>query len=196
MKVLAISGSPRKGGNTYLLLQRVLARVQEAGIETELVELAGRSVQGCTACLKCRQYADRDCHGRKDAINECLAKIDEADALVIGSPVYFGDVTPETKALIDRTGYVGGANPDMLYRKVGAAVVAQRRAGAVHALASINQLFAARQMIVPGSSYWNLAIGREIGAVEDDAEGMETMENLGRNIAWLVGLTAAARGRI
>ena len=137
-------------------------------------------------CLKCRELKDRQCHGRNDAINECIAKMDEADGIIIGSPVYFADISPEAKALIDRAGYVGGANPGMFERKVGAAVVAQRRAGAVHAYDSINHFFGIRQMIVPGSSYWNLGICGPIGAVEEDAEGMATMETLGRNMAWLL----------
>jgi multimeric flavodoxin WrbA len=193
MKVVAISGSARKGGNTFILLQRVLGVLEAEGIETELIELAGQKVQGCTVCLKCREFADRQCHGRKDAINECLDKIAEADGIIIGSPVYFADITPETKALIDRTGYVGGANPGMLTRKVGAAVVVNRRAGAVHAFDSINHLFGIREMIVPGSTYWNMAVGGPTGAVEQDEEGLRTMENLGKNMAWLLKLTAGAR---
>lgn len=193
MKVLAISGSPRKGGNTFILLRRVLDVIESEGIATEIVELAGRKVQGCTACLKCRELADGQCHGRNDAINECLPKIDAADGIIIGSPVYFGNVSTEAKALIDRLGYVSGANPGMLTRKVAAGVVAERRAGANVALAALNQLFTARQMVIPGSTYWNLAVGGPIGAVEDDAEGLATMENLGRNIAWLLKLTAHAR---
>lgn len=193
MKVVAISGSARKGGNTFILLRRVLAVLEAEGIETELIELAGRKAQGCTVCLKCREMADGQCHGRKDAINECLDKIARADGLVIGSPVYFADLTPETKALIDRTGYVAGANPGMLTRKVGAAVVVNRRAGALHAFDSINHLFGIREMIVPGSTYWNLAVGGPIGTVEHDEEGLRTMDNLGKNIAWLLKLTADAR---
>ncbi len=193
MKVVAISGSPRAGGNTARLIGRVLEVLEAEGISTELIELAGKKAQGCTACLKCRETKDRQCHGRHDAINECLDRIAEADGVIIGSPTYFADVTSETKALIDRTGYVGGANPGMLDRKVGAAVVAERRAGAVHALDSINHLFLSRQMIVPGSSYWNLAIGGPIGAVEEDDEGMRTMGALGRNMAWLLKLTAGVR---
>lgn len=193
MKVLAICGSPRKGGNTSILLRRVLEVIEGEGIATELVELAGRKVQGCTACLKCRELADGQCHGRSDVVNECIDTMREADGLILGSPVYFSDVTPETKAVIDRFGYVGGANPGMLTRKVGAGVVAERRAGATHALDSINHMFNIRQMVIPGSTYWNLAIGGPPGAVEDDAEGMSTMDNLGRNIAWLVKLTAHAR---
>ncbi|MHB8741119.1 MAG: flavodoxin family protein, partial [Coriobacteriia bacterium] len=159
MKVVAFSGSARKGGNTARMLQRVLGVLEAEGIETELIELAGQKAQGCTVCLKCREKADRRCHGRKDAINECIVKAGEADGIIIGSPVYFADITPEAKALIDRLGYVAGANPGMLERKVGAAVVAERRAGAVHAFDSIMHLFMIRQMVVPGSRYWNLGIG-------------------------------------
>ncbi len=193
MKVVAFSGSARKGGNTAVMLRRVLDVLEAEGIETELVELAGKKAQGCTACLKCRELKDRRCHGRNDAINECIAKADEADGIIIGSPVYFADVSSEAKALIDRLGYVAGANPDMLERKVGAGVVAQRRAGAVHAFDSIMHLFMIRQMIVPGSTYWNLGIGGAPGAVAEDEEGMGTMDNLGRNMAWLLKLTAEAR---
>lgn len=193
MKVVAFSGSARKGGNTALLLRRVLDTLEAEGIETELVELAGKKAQGCTACLKCRELKDRRCHGRSDAINDCIAMADEADGIIIGSPVYFADVSSETKALIDRLGYVAGANPGMLERKVGAAVIAERRAGAVHAFDSIMHLFMIRQMIVPGSSYWNLGIGGPVGAVAEDDEGMGTMETLGRNMAWLLKRTAGAR---
>lgn len=193
MKVVAISGSARKGGNTAILLRRVLDRLEADGISTELMELAGKRAQGCTVCLKCRELKDRQCHGRNDAINECIAKMDEADGIIIGSPVYFADISPEAKALIDRAGYVGGANPGMFERKVGAAVVAERRAGAIHALDSINHFFGIRQMIVPGSSYWNLGIGGPAGAVDEDAEGMATMDTLGANMAWVLKLTAPAR---
>ena len=193
MKVVAISGSPRKGGNTCILLRRVLDVIEAEGIETELIELAGKKAQGCTACLKCRELADRQCHGRADAINDCIAAIDSADGLLIGSPVYFADITPEAKSLIDRLGYVGGANPGMLTRKVGAAVVAERRAGAVHAFDSINHLFLIRQMVIPGATYWNLGIGGPVGAVAEDEEGLATMDNLARNMAWVLKLTAGER---
>ena len=193
MKVVAFSGSARQGGNTALMLRRVLGALEAEGIETELVELAGKKVQGCTVCLRCRELADRQCHGRKDAINECIAKAADADGIIIGSPVYFADITPETKALIDRLGYVAGANPGMLERKVGAAVVVERRAGAVHAFDSIMHLFMIRQMIVAGSRYWNLGIGAAPGEVEADEEGLLTMDVLGQNMAWLLKQTAHSR---
>ncbi len=193
MKVVAISGSARKGGNTAIMLRRVLGVLESHGIETELIELAGKKAQGCTVCLKCRETKDRQCHGRKDAINECIAAAADADGIIIGSPVYFADVTSETKALIDRLGYVAGANPGMLERKVGAAVVVERRGGAVHAFDSIMHLFMIRQMIVAGSRYWNLGFGAAPGEVESDEEALLTMDVLGENMAWLLERTAGAR---
>ncbi len=186
MKVVAFNGSARRDGNTAILLRRVLAELEREGIGTELVQLAGEKVHGCTACMKCRQSRNRQCTGLRDFGNECIGRMDAADGILIGSPVYFADVTAETKALIDRTGYVAMANDGMLTRKVGAAVIAVRRGGAVHAFDSINHLFLISQMIVPGASYWNMGLGRDKGAVEEDAEGMQTMETLGRNMAWLL----------
>ncbi len=186
MKVVAFNGSARKGGNTAILLEAVLSELRAQGIETELIELASKKVHGCTACMKCRETRDRRCSGLNDFGNECIAAADAADGILIGSPVYFADVTAETKALIDRLGYVGRANPEMLRRKVGAGVIAVRRAGAIHALDTINHLFFISEMIVPGSSYWNLGVGGPAGSVEADEEGMRTMATLGANMAWLM----------
>lgn len=190
MRVVAFNCSARKDGNTALLLRAVLDELETAGADCELVQMAGERIQGCTACMKCREAADRHCHGRKDFGNGCMEKMDAADAIIIGSPVYFADISPEAKALIDRAGYVARGNGHMFARKVGAGVVAVRRAGAIHALDSINHFFLISQMIVPGSSYWNLGIGGPAGAVESDEEGMRTMRDLGLNMAWLLERTA------
>ena len=186
MKVVAFNGSARKDGNTAILLERVLTELRSAGIETELMQMAGKKVHGCTACMKCRETKDNRCSGLKDFGNECIEAAVAADGIIIGSPVYYADITAETKAFIDRLGYVGGANPGMLRRKVGAGVVAVRRAGAIHAFDSINHLFFISEMIVPGSSYWNVGIGGAAGSVESDEEGLRTMDTLGRNMAWLL----------
>jgi multimeric flavodoxin WrbA len=190
VKVLGISGSARKGGNTAQLIEAVFAPLREAGIECELIELAGKDVRGCTACQKCAEMHDRQCHGRRDFVNELLPKIWEADGIILGSPTYFADLTPELKALIDRTGYVAMRNGALLTRKVGAAVVAVRRGGGIHVFDSINHLFAISQMVTVGSTYWNLGYGREKGEVQGDAEAMRNMENLGQNMAWLLGRIA------
>ena len=141
MKVVAFNGSARKDGNTAILIRRVFGELKAAGIETELVQLAGKKIRGCTACGKCYQNKDKKCVVDNDILNECLEKMVAADGIILGSPTYFADVTTETKALIDRAGFVARANSDMLGRKVGAAVVAVRRAGAVHAFDSINTDF-------------------------------------------------------
>lgn len=186
MRVTAFNGSARKGGNTALLLQRVFGELAREGIACELVELAGAPVRGCSACYGCFRNRNRRCAMEDDAVNLAIAKMDASDGILIASPTYFADITSETKALIDRAGMVARANDFMLRRKVGAGVVAARRAGAIHAFDSINHFFLIGEMIVPGSSYWNVGVGREIGEVEDDDEGMATMETLGRNMAWLM----------
>jgi multimeric flavodoxin WrbA len=186
MKVTAFNGSARKGGNSTILLHRVFEELEREGIETELVELAGAPVRGCIACYGCFRNKDRRCTIKDDVVNEAIAKMDASDGIIIASPTYFADITSEAKALIDRAGMVARANDFMYRRKVGAAVVAVRRGGAIHAFDSINHFFLISEMIVPGSSYWNIGIGREIGDVENDAEGIATMETLGRNMAWLL----------
>lgn len=186
MKVVAFNGSPRKNGNTTRLIKCVFKQLEKADVECELVELGGHVLRGCMACSACKQNKDRKCVISNDIINECIAKISESDGVIIGSPVYFGTITAETKAFIDRVGYVSRANDQILHRKVGAAVVSARRAGSLVAFDAINHFFLINEMIVPGSSYWNLAIGREIGEVESDQEGISTMEKLGENMAWLL----------
>lgn len=186
MKVVAISGSARRGGNTARALETVLQPLRDAGHECELIEIGAREVRGCTACGRCRELKDGQCHGRSDFGNELIDAIFAADAVVLGSPTYFADVSSEMKALIDRAGYVARSQPEVLSRKPGAGVVAVRRGGAMHALDTLNHFFLISDMLLVGSSYWNLAIGREKGEVAEDAEGMATMTRLGENLAWLL----------
>ncbi|MBI4865074.1 MAG: flavodoxin family protein [Candidatus Riflebacteria bacterium] len=186
MKVLAINGSARKDGNTAILIGHVFKQLQAEGLETEMVQLAGRKIRGCTACFKCCASKDRRCAVGDDVINDLIEKMLAADGIILGSPTYFTDVTAEMKALIDRAGFVARSNQDMFARKVGAAVIAVRRGGAIHAFDTINHFFLISQMIIPGSSYWNIGMGREKGEVENDQEGLKTMEVLGKNMAWLL----------
>jgi multimeric flavodoxin WrbA len=186
MKVIAINGSPRKEGNTAALLKELISGLENEGVETELIHIGGKKVHGCTACMKCFGLKNGLCVFDDDPINECIAKMREADGIVIGSPTYFADVSTEVKALIDRAGFVSMANGGFLARKAGAAVVAVRRAGAVHAYDTINHLFGISHMITVGSSYWNLGVGLNPGDVDDDVEGMQTMRNLASNMAWLL----------
>lgn len=185
MKVIAFNGSPRRDGNTATLLAAVLRELESQGIETELVHLIG-TLAGCKACFKCKEMKNGRCIQDKDMINQCIQKMAAADGIIIGSPTYFADLTPETKALIDRAGFVAMANGYMFKRKVGAAVVAVRRAGAIHVFDSINHLFLISQMIIAGSSYWNIGMGLEERDVERDQEGLATMRTLGQNMGWLL----------
>jgi multimeric flavodoxin WrbA len=186
MRVIAFNGSARKDGNTAILINHVFRELENEGIDTQLIQLSGSRIHGCIACMQCYENKDRHCSVKDDIANDCIEKMLEADGIILGSPTYFANVSTEMKALIDRAGMVSRANNDMLARKVGAAVVAVRRAGAIHVFNSINHFFFIGQMIVPGSSYWNLGMGRQKGEVEKDDEGVQTMKNLGRNMAWLL----------
>jgi len=186
MKVVAFNGSARKDGNTAHLIRTVFAPLQECGIETEMVQLAGHVLRGCTACMGCWKNQDGRCVIGGDLLNTILEKMQSADGIILASPTYFADVSAEMKALIDRCGMVARANGNFLRRKLGAGVVAVRRGGGMHVLHSLQNFFLINEMIIPGSSYWNIAFGREIGEVDHDAEGIETMRVLGRNMAWLL----------
>jgi multimeric flavodoxin WrbA len=185
MYAIAVNGSPRKGGNTEILLKRVLAPLTTAGWETELVQVGGKDIRGCQACYKCFSRQDGQCAMKKDVFNEVMEKLLRADALIFGSPTYFTDVSAEMKALLDRAGLVALANGRAFKGKIGAAVVAVRRGGATHVYDTINHMFLMNQMIIPGSVYWNMGYGRDKGEVETDAEGLGNMKNLGQTIAWL-----------
>ena len=186
MKVVAFNGSPRKDGNTFWLITRALQVLQDQGLETELIQVGGNLLHGCAACFQCYKLKNGRCIQAEDEVNRWIAAMQSADGIILGSPTYFADITPELKSLIDRAGFVSRANDSFLRRKVGAAIVAVRRCGAIHAFDTINHFFLINQMIVPGSSYWNVGVGREKGEVAQDEEGMRTMTTLGENMAWLL----------
>ena len=186
MNVVAFNGSARKNGNTALMIGYLFEELQKEGIETEMVQLSGEHPHGCIACYQCFKNKNGRCVVDIDCINNCIEKMAAADAIVLASPTYFADISTELKALIDRCGMTSRANGHMFYRKLGAAIVTQRRGGAIHAFDSINHFFTANQMIVVGSSYWNIGFGREKGEVAEDKEGIATMQDLGKNMAWLL----------
>ena len=185
MKVIAVNGSPRKNGNTHLLLEKVLEPLIEAGWDTELMQLGGKKIHGCRACFQCFTKKDLRCICKDDVFNEFAEKLLTADALVLGSPTYFTDVSAEMKALLDRLGLVAAANGNALRGRIGAAVVAVRRGGGTHVFDTINHMFLMSGVIVPGSTYWNLGFGMNPGEVAGDTEGMNNMRHLGQTIAWL-----------
>lgn len=190
MKVVAFNSSSRKGGNTEAALTIVCDELNKEGIETEIIQIGGKLLRGCIGCRKCYENQNQKCVFDDDGMNDYISKMIEADGIILGSPVYFSDLTPQMKALMDRAGYVTRANGHLLKRKVGAAVAAVRRAGAIHTLDSMQHFLLINQMVVPGSSYWNLVVARDPGDVEKDEEGVNTLKTLGQNMAWLMKKTA------
>ncbi len=186
MKAIGFNGSARKDGNTSILINYVLGELKKQGIDTEVVNLSGKKMGGCRACHKCFENKDQQCSIKDDFVNECIEKMIKSDAIILGSPTYFTDVSTEMKALIDRSGFVAKANGNLFRRKVGAAVVAVRRAGSLRVFGTINNFFLISEMIIPGSNYWNMGIGLNKGDVEKDEEGISTMKLLGENIAWVL----------
>jgi multimeric flavodoxin WrbA len=184
VKVLAINGSPRKDGNTAVLIRTILKELDKEGIETETIQIGGKKIHGCTACMKCFENRDKKCVIDDDPVNTCIRKMSEADGIIFGSPVYFLDLTSEMKALIDRAGFVSYANGHLFRNKIGNATVAVRRAGASRTADSMLHFFLANEMIVAGLPV--IGMGRDIGDVENDDEGMGCAKNLGETMAQLL----------
>ena len=186
MKVIAINGSPRKKGNTSILINTVFEDLNAQGIETEEINVGTKTFRGCLACMKCAENLDGHCIIKNDNLNEIIDKMREADGILLGSPVYCADLSGQMKVFIDRVSLVSAVNGNIMTRKVGASVIAVRRAGALTAFNSLNSFFTILQMVVVGSTYWNIGFGMEEGEVKQDEEGLQTMHNLGKNMAWLI----------
>lgn len=184
MKVIGINSSPKKYGNTHISIKTVTNALVTGGFDAEIVHIGGAPVRGCVDCKKCRKSANGKC-AIDDGTNELIEKCSAADVIVIGSPVYFSNVTPELKAFIDRVGRVCRANDYLLKNKIGAAIAVARRAGKNAVISDINYFFLVQQMVIPGSAYWNGLIGDEAGSVRDDEEGLANLGTLAGNILWL-----------
>jgi len=170
------------------MLSAVLEVCQKAGLETELYQAGGRLVRGCTGCRSCSDHPGQCV--TDDWVVEVYRKMKQADAMILGSPTYYSDLTPETKAIMDRCGYLCQSEGNPFSHKVGAAVTAVRRAGGIHTLDSIQHFFLINDMIIPGSTYWNMSLARDLDEFGKDAEGIRTMRRLGENIVWLLEKTA------
>jgi multimeric flavodoxin WrbA len=185
VKAIGIVGSPRKNGNTEILTAHCLKAIAEEGLETELIRLAGLDIRPCNACMVCRGEGEEERCPINDDLFPIYRKMKEAEAIILASPVYFSSVTALAKALMERTGYMSFKNRP-LTGKVGGPLVVARRAGKTATIAQITYWFQIMDMIVPGSTYWNVAFGREPGEVSGDEEGMNTAWNFGKNVANLV----------
>ncbi|UCE55121.1 MAG: flavodoxin family protein [Desulfobacterales bacterium] len=186
MKIVAFNGSARKDGNTTILVREIFQKLAQQGFETELVQLSGKKIKACLACYQCFENKNQHCNIEDDELNACIDKMLAAEGIILASPTYIADVTSVMKALIERAGMVSRANNNMFRRKVTAAVSVASWAGAIHTFDSLNHFFLIGEMIVVGSSNWNLGFGREKGQVLQDLKALETMQTLGRNMAWLL----------
>ncbi len=176
--VVAFNGSPREQGNTAILIGHVLNELEKHGIETETVNIGGQVARGCTACMKCAEQKDGHCIYDDDIVNTCIDKIAGADGIILGSPVYFLDVTAEMKGLIDRAGFVAMVNRDLFRRKAGLAVTVMRRAGAITTLNTMMNFMLYSGMIIPGKPV--TGVGNESGAVSRDEEGIRRAHESGK----------------
>lgn len=193
MRALAINGSPRAAGNTRFALDLVCAQLSASGIETEVVQVGHLPLHGCTGCSLCARNRDECCGLPDDGLNALVAKMKEADGILLGSPVYFAGIAGAMKCFLDRAFYVAGSNGGLFRHKVGAAVVALRRSGAVAAFDQLNHYLHYAEMLVPSANYWNALHGAKPGESAEDKEGVQVMEVLGRNLAWLLGLVGKGR---
>lgn len=182
-KIVGVCGSPRAGGNTETLLRHALSVLEAEGVATEFVSLRNRRIEPCRACGTCRQT--KSC-AIQDDVPELFDKLAESDGFILASPVYFSSTAGQMKCFIDRIGYLSGARGRVFERKVGAPMAVARRAGQNFALAEMLFVFLHQGMVVPGSTYWNMAFGQREGDVSGDAEGLRTAENLAKNMAWLL----------
>jgi multimeric flavodoxin WrbA len=183
MKVLLISGSPKPNGNTAQLLQECVKVIQEAGVEAEIVSLAGKKIEACIACLKCSKTGE--C-GLDDGLNEIIGKIKQAEGLIVGTPVYFGTARGDVMCALQRIGYVSRNNGNFLIGKVGGPIAVARRGGQTLTLQEMLMFFLINDMIVPGSTYWNMVFGRMPGEALNDEEGLATIRHFAANVANLV----------
>ncbi len=184
MEVLGINASARKDGNTAMLSRTVFEELEAAGIETELVQFSGQVIEPCKACWACG--GQKNCVHRKDIFRDVFEKMAGADGILLGSPVYSANVSANMQAFLERAAVVGDMNPGLFTHKVGAAVAAARRGGALQAVDAMNHFFLNHEMYVVGSVYWNMAYGQMPGDVLKDEEGIANMKNLGQNMAFLL----------
>ena len=187
MKVLIINGSPRPNGNTFVALREMIGVFDAENVETELVQIGNKDIRGCIACLSCRKTGK--C-AFNDVVNELAPKFEEADGLVVASPVYYASANATLIACLDRLFYSTGFDKTM---KVGASVVVARRGGCSATYDELNKYFAICGMPIATSQYWNSAHGREPGQAAEDLEGLQTMRTLARNMTFLMKSVALGK---
>jgi multimeric flavodoxin WrbA len=194
MKVIALNGSPHKNGNTAYALQVAGKALQEEGIDFEVVEIGGNHIRGCIACNKCSDNEDGKCGITTDILNETLLRMKEADGIILASPVYYSGIAGTMKCFLDRAFYVASSNGGWFRHKVGASVVAVRRTGGSLTFNALNQYLSISEMLIPTSNYWNVIHGLVPGDAAKDAEGIQIMQTLGKNMAWMLKMREQTKG--
>ncbi|WP_320053289.1 flavodoxin family protein [uncultured Acetobacteroides sp.] len=186
MKVIAVNGSPHKEGNTYHALMQVGRSLNLNGVDFEIIHVGNKAIHGCTACGQCAKNRDERCAISSDPLNGWIQQLKAADGIIIASPVYYSGIAGTLKCFLDRAFYVSGVNGGLFRQKVGAAAVALRRTGGSATLDSLYHYLTYSEMILATSNYWNVIHGRTPGEVLQDGEGVQVMEVLGNNMAWLL----------
>jgi multimeric flavodoxin WrbA len=196
MKIVAFNGSPNKEGNTFHAISMVVAELEKEGIEIEIIQVGHKALRGCTACGRCRINKDEKCVLPGEEVNGWIQKMKGADGIILGSPVHFAAMGGAMKSFLDRAFYVNGVNDSMFRHKVGAAVVAVRRSGGLPTFDQLNNFLCYAEMLIPTSNYWNVIHGTAPGEATQDAEGVQIMRVLGKNMAWLMKLVENGKGKI
>ena len=196
MKVIAFNGSPNMEGNTWHAIKMVTAELEHEGMETEIIHVGNKLIRGCTACGQCVKKKNEQCVLPNDEVNEWIQKMKQADGIILGSPVHYSAIGGTMKSFLDRAFYVTGVNNGMLRHKVGAAVVAVRRSGGIPTFDQLNNYLNYSEMFIATSNYWNVIHGARPGEVTQDAEGVQIMRVLGKNMACLMKLVENGRGTV
>ncbi len=192
MKVVAFNGSPRRNGNCEQALNFIGEELRKENIDFEIIQVGNQSVHGCIACYRCLQNNDGYCV-QKDCVNEWIDKMISADGILLASPVYYGGIAGTMKCFLDRAFLAAGTK---LHHKVGASIVTARRSGALETFQQLNAYLNTMEMIIPTADYWNNIHGLNIGEIQEDIEGIEVMQKLGRNMAWIMKVIEATKGKI
>lgn len=195
MKVIAINGSPHPNGNTAFALKQAGLSLREEGIDFEILHIGNRAIHGCMACNKCFEKMNGKCIFAHDAVNEALPLLKDADGVIIGSPVYYSGIAGTMKSFLDRVFYVSAANGNYFRNKVGAAVVSVRRSGGSMTYNNLNMYLTISEMCIASSNYWNIIHGHQSGEAANDAEGIQVMRLLGRNMAWMLKMKEQSAGK-
>ncbi len=188
MNVLAINGSPRIKGNTNIALDFIANELTSEGIDTDILQLGTNVIKCCMACGVCGKMQNERCTIDDDIVNDAIQMMKNADAIIFGSPVHFAGISSNLKAFMDRVFYVSSKNNGLFRHKVGGAIAVTRRSAGVVTFNSITNYLLFAEMIIPAGNYWNVVYGRDIGEVEQDIEGLQTLKTFAKNMAWIMKL--------